>query len=76
MLNLLGLGMGDAKLLFIILLTLNSNVHHELTLLAVLIILIASLYVMLKTLKNRTLPRRIPLAPSIFVGLALYLATQ
>ena len=76
MLNVLGLGMGDAKLLSIILFTLNSDDHNELTLLAVLIILSASLHVMWRTLKNRSLPRRIPLAPSIFVGLALYLATQ
>jgi Flp pilus assembly protein protease CpaA len=76
MLNVLGLGMGDAKLLSIILITLNSDDHNELTLLAVLIILSASLHVMWRTLKNRSLPRRIPLAPSIFVGLALYLATQ
>ena len=76
MLNELGLGMGDVKLLSIILFTLNSDDHNELTLLAVLIILSASLHVMWRTLKNRSLPRRIPLAPSIFVGLALYLATQ
>jgi Flp pilus assembly protein protease CpaA len=76
MLNVLGLGMGDAKLLSIILFTLNSDDRNELTLLAVLIILSASLHVMWRTLKNRSLPRRIPLAPSIFVGLALYLATQ
>jgi Flp pilus assembly protein protease CpaA len=73
---LLGLGMGDAKLLSIILLTLNSDGYSDLTLLAVLIILSASLHVMWRTLKNRSLPRRIPLAPTIFVGLALYLATQ
>ena len=76
MLNFLGLGMGDAKLLSIILLTLNSDGYSDLTLLAVLIILSASLDVMWRTLKNRSLPRRIPLAPTIFVGLALYLATQ
>jgi Flp pilus assembly protein protease CpaA len=74
-LNVLGLGMGDAKLLSIILFTLNSDDHNELTLLAVLIILSASLHVMWRTLKNRSLPRRIPLAPSIFGGLLLYLAT-
>jgi Flp pilus assembly protein protease CpaA len=75
MLNVLGLGMGDAKLLSIILFTLNSDDHNELSLLAVLIILSASLHVMWRTLKNRSLPRRIPLAPSIFGGLLLYLAT-
>ena len=75
MLNLLGLGMGDAKLLSIILLSLNSDGQSDLVLLAILIILSACLHVMWRTLKNQTLPRRIPLAPSIFVGLALYLAT-
>ena len=75
MLNVLGLGMGDAKLLSIVMLTLNSDDYSDLTLLAVLIILSASLHVMWRTLKNRSLPRRIPLAPSIFGGLLLYLAT-
>jgi Flp pilus assembly protein protease CpaA len=74
-LNVLGLGMGDAKLLSIVMLTLNSDDYSDLTLLAVLIILSASLHVMWRTLKNRSLPRRIPLAPSIFGGLLLYLAT-
>jgi hypothetical protein len=75
-LNLLGLGMGDVKLLMIILLTLNSDVQSDLTLLAVLIIISSAMYIMQKTLRDRRLPRRIPLAPSIFMGLALYLATQ
>jgi len=75
MLNLLGLGMGDAKLLSIILLSLNSDGHSDLILLAILIILSACLHVIWRTFKNQTLPRMIPLAPSIFVGLALYLAT-
>jgi prepilin signal peptidase PulO-like enzyme (type II secretory pathway) len=75
-LNLLGLGMGDVKLLMIILLTLNSEVQSDLTLLAVLIIISSAMYIMQKTLRDRRLPRRIPLAPSIFMGLALYLATQ
>jgi Flp pilus assembly protein protease CpaA len=74
-LNLLGLGMGDAKLLSIISLSLNSDGQSDLVLLAILIILSACLHVIWRTLKNQTLPRRIPLAPSIFVGLALYLAT-
>ena len=75
MLNLLGLGMGDAKLLSIISLSLNSDGHSDLILLAILIILSACVHVIWRTLMNQTLPRRIPLAPSIFVGLALYLAT-
>ena len=75
-LYLIGLGMGDVKLIAIISLSLNSDIQANLSFLALLILLSACSYVILKTLWNHELPRRIPLAPSIFVGLALYLATS
>jgi len=75
-LYLIGLGMGDVKLIAIISLSLNSDIQANLSFLALLILLSASSYVILKSLGSRELPRRIPLAPSIFVGLALYLATS
>ena len=75
-LYLIGLGMGDVKLIAIISLSLNSDIQANLSFLALLILLSASSYAILKTLWNHELPRRIPLAPSIFVGLALYLATS
>jgi Flp pilus assembly protein protease CpaA len=75
-LYLIGLGMGDVKLIAIISLSLNSDIQANLSFLALLILLSASSYAILKTLWKHELPRRIPLAPSIFVGLALYLATS
>ena len=75
-LYLIGLGMGDVKLIAIISLSLNSDIQANLSFLALLILLSACSYVILKTLWNHELPRIIPLAPSIFVGLALYLATS
>ena len=75
-LYLIGLGMGDVKLIAIISLSLNSDIQANLSFLALLILLSACSYVILKTLWNHELPRRIPLAPSIFMGLALYLATS
>jgi len=75
-LSLVGLGMGDVKLISIILLFSNSDVQANLILLAFFMLVSASCYVILKTLWDRELPRRIPLAPSIFMGLALYLATS
>ena len=75
-LYLIGLGMGDVKLIAIISLSLNSDVQANLSLLPFSILLFASSYAIFKTLWNHELPRRIPLAPSIFAGLALYLATS
>jgi len=75
-LYLIGLGMGDVKLMAIISLSLNSDIQSHFSYLAFLILLSASCYAIVKTLWNQELPRRIPLAPSIFVGLALYLATS
>ena len=75
-LSLVGLGMGDVKLIAIISLTLNSDLQANLSLFGFFILLFASSYAIFKTLWNHELPRRIPLAPSIFAGLALYLATS
>ena len=75
-LHLVGLGMGDVKLIAIMSLSLNSDIQTNLSFLALLMLFSASSYVILKTLWNHELSRRIPLAPSIFMGLALYLATS
>jgi hypothetical protein len=68
--------MGDVKLIAIISLTLNSDLQANFSHLAFLMMLLASSYAIFKTLWNHELPRRIPLAPSIFAGLVLYLATS
>jgi len=74
--SLFGLGMGDVKLLVVAALTLNSAKDSDLVLVVTLILLSASLHVLWQTLRNRAIPQQIPLAPSIFAGLALYLATH
>jgi Flp pilus assembly protein protease CpaA len=75
-LSFLGLGMGDVKLMTIISLLLNSEKAGDFSLLAFLILLSASSYAIVKALRNHRFPHTIPLAPSIFAGLALYLATS
>jgi len=74
-LSFFGLGMGDVKLMVIFSLLLNSDKASDFTLLALLILLSASFYVIVKALRNHRFPHTIPLAPSIFTGVALYLAT-
>ena len=76
LLLLVGLGMGDVKLLSIIFLNLNplSNINFEE--LAIFLICSATVYAISETLWKRKLPQKIPLAPSIFAGLALYLASR
>jgi Flp pilus assembly protein protease CpaA len=75
-LHLCGLGMGDVKLLGIVALMLNSDPRTAFFILGFSIALCAVIYAIAQTLWNRELPRKIPLAPSIFSGLALYLATR
>ena len=76
LLHLVGLGMGDVKLLSIIFLYLNplSNINFEA--LAIFLMCSATVYAISETLWKRKLPQKIPLAPSIFAGLALYLASR
>ena len=76
LLHLVGLGMGDVKLLSIIFLYLNplSNISFEI--LALFLMCSATVHAISETLWKRKLPQKIPLAPSIFAGLALYLASR
>lgn len=75
-LSFLGLGMGDVKLMTIISILVNSDKAGSFSLLALLIILSASSYAIIEALRNHRFPHTIPLAPSIFTGVALYLATS
>jgi Flp pilus assembly protein protease CpaA len=72
----LGLGMGDVKLMTIISILVNSDKAADFSLLALLILLSASSYAIIEALRNHRFPHTIPLAPSIFAGMALYLATS
>lgn len=76
MLHLCGLGMGDVKLLALVALMLNSDPRTIFFNLGFSIAVCAVAYAIAQTLWNRELARKIPLAPSIFIGLTLYLATR
>lgn len=65
------IGMGDIKLLVPILLTHEFNVFHYFG----LVFLLATVHIVVLGGINRTIPSRIPLASSIFIGLSTYLAT-
>jgi len=75
-LSFLGLGMGDMKLMTFISILVNSDKAADFSLLALLILLSASSYAIIEAMRNHRFPHTIPLAPSIFAGLALYLATS
>ena len=68
----LGTGMGDIKLLGLILITHSYNAIEFVG----TILLVASVHIVVLVAIHRTIPSKIPLAPSIFVGLLTYLATR
>jgi Flp pilus assembly protein protease CpaA len=75
-LHLCGMGMGDVKLLALIVVYLNISTDLSLVELFGYLLSIAALHIVASGLKNRKFPKSIPLAPSIFLALALYLATS
>ena len=74
--SLLGMGMGDVKLLSLIGVILNCQVRPSLTYFSVLIFTISMAHIFWISIRNRSIPNSIPMAPSIFLALGLYLATQ
>ena len=66
------LGMGDIKILALILIT------HKISALDLLgcVLLLAMLHIVVLTGVNRKIPPKIALAPSIFIGFATYMATR
>ena len=75
-LHLFGMGMGDVKLLSIIGAALNSSGIYGYFSYASYILLCATLHLISLRLIKRSTPDQMPLAPSIFMGLFLYLATR
>jgi Flp pilus assembly protein protease CpaA len=75
-LHLFGMGMGDVKLLSIIGAALNSSGICGYFSYASYILLCAALHLISLRLIKRSTPDQMPLAPSIFMGLFLYLATR
>jgi Flp pilus assembly protein protease CpaA len=64
-------GMGDIKLLTILILTFNCQILTLLTLMGIA----AAVHIVISTARNRTVPHSIPLAPAIFFAFTTYLAT-
>ncbi len=72
LLVLIGIGMGDVKLLASILLTHSFNATEYIA----YVFLMGLLHIVILTGFHRAIPSKIPLAPSIFIGLATYLAAR
>lgn len=67
-----GLGMGDIKILALIILTHSFTSPEFIS----YVFLIAIVHIVILAGIHRKLPSKIPLAPSIFIGLATYLAAR
>lgn len=67
---LLGVGMGDVKLLAIIAISLNSSLNPFGLEYFIFVMLFAAGYLLMITIYKRSRPSKIPLAPSIFLALA------
>lgn len=72
LLLVLKVGMGDIKLLALVLVTHSFNAFDYLG----FVFLLAMVHIVVLAGINRTIPSKIPLAPSIFIGLSTYLATR
>lgn len=69
---ILGTGMGDMKLLALIMATHNLSA----TVFIAYVFIVAMVHIVVLTAINRAIPAKLPLAPSIFVGLISYLAPR
>ena len=76
LLSAIGVGMGDCKLLGIIVLMLQLSSIQEFELLLLTIFMIALIQIVLIWLYSKVIPRTIAMAPAIFIGTSLYLATS
>jgi Flp pilus assembly protein protease CpaA len=76
LLILLGVGMGDVKLLSISLVIFNSQMDFSILVFLSTLFACAFTHLVIHTLVARQLPDRIALAPSIFLAFALYFAAR
>ena len=74
--SVIGVGMGDCKLLGLLVLMLQLSRFAEFELLLLSIFMIALIQIVLIWLYSKVIPRTIALAPAIFIGTSLYLATS
>jgi len=72
----MGLGMGDCKLLGLIVLMLQISRFEEFEHLLLAIFVCAVIQIVLIWLYSKVIPRTIVMAPAIFIGTTLYLATS
>ena len=72
LLILIGIGVGDVKLLALILLSHSFNAPEYIA----FVFLLGLLHIVILTGIYRVIPSKIALAPSIFIGLATYLAAR
>jgi len=75
LLSVFGVGMGDCKLLALIVLMLEISNLQEFEQLLVAILLTSLIDIMLRWGYSKVFPRTIAMAPAIFLGTSLYLAT-
>jgi hypothetical protein len=76
LMSAIGVGMGDCKLLGLIVLMLQLSSFHEFEYLLLAIFMIALIQIALIWVYSKVIPRTIALAPAIFIGTSLYLATS
>ena len=76
LMSAIGVGMGDCKLLGLIVLMLQLSRFQEFELLLLAIFMIALIQIVLIWLYSKVIPRTIAMAPAIFIGTSLYLATS
>lgn len=72
----LGVGMGDIKLLALSFMIFNSQMIFSPLAFLLLLLFCAFAHLLIQTLVTRQVPERIALAPSIFFAFALYLAAR
>ena len=71
-----GVGMGDCKLLALIVLMLKLSDTQEFERLLLAILVAALIEIVLRWGLSKVFPRTIAMAPAIFLGTSLYLATS
>jgi Flp pilus assembly protein protease CpaA len=74
--SLLGMGMGDFKLLSLIVLFLNAQGQPSLIYFSALVLTFSLAHIFWISIKSGSMPNSIPMAPSIFLALSLYLASR
>ena len=76
LMSAIGVGMGDCKLLGLIVLMLQLSTFAEFDFLLLAIFMSAVIQIVLIWLYSKVIPRSIAMAPAIFIGTTLYLATR